>query len=686
MMRRLVAGLMLGALTFACPTRVRAAGVMLPAVLAEDVKIRLDGVPKELPGSWSSLETVISGKATKKGASFAQGAIAYDEKNLYVAMRLEDDQIVRTAGAGPNEDHATLSIAFPVKARSYRTYHVELYPGLPGKLGGVVKMGNGKVSGSELVEAPDGDGLTFEAKIPWSAFPESSRIRVGLHAALRYTDYVAPGKAGVVVATSPAREGRSMPALLTESEYPLVTGMLREKSISAEPAREAFGNVGGDGTWERVALFDKFLVVLGSRFHGGKEFVMSELSVSRAKAVQRMELVDFDGDGASEILLVYRVGSEDEYREVLQVLKIKPDESLSSPFVHEVGMKSLAGELHNAVRIVRTGGKAQIEIAQGAADGYEKDSYAEPTPSDMSAALLPWDSTKDKTYAWDSGEFKKTAETKQTPKALGKSSGNRMARAKSGSGHRASSGDSGAAGSNRPAPPAPRAPSAEEMLDQVYALYRKDHGVKAKTPRFDFVTDVAASSSNERVLVHDRDIVCFGKSFRDGASYVYTSIGVAAAEDIIDMTARDLTGDGKAEILVRAIMHAKFSPEGEKKPDKKPGKKTPKKSAKDVDEDPVDRLVFMVFQVKEDGIKRIFAAETGRALGGNLLLGGMRFVEGGNGLDIELLAGRAHGFTKSTYPFEEDSNPTGGFEPLSLPWGNLGQRRYRFDGARYSVQ
>jgi hypothetical protein len=194
--------------------------------------------------------------------------------------------------------------------------------------------------------------------------------------------------------------------------------------------------------------------------------------------------------------------------------------------------------------------------------------------------------------------------------------------------------------------------------------------------------------------VHERDIVCFGKAFRDGQSYVFTSIGVASPDDIIDMTARDLTGDGKAEILVRAIMHAKGSIDSDKtadktadkKAEKKPGKKSDKKSDKKGEEKSVDRLVFMVFQVKEDSIKRIFAAETGRAFDGNLLLGGLRFVESGQGLEIELLAGRAHGFTKSTYPFPEDSSPSGGFEPLSLPWGSLGARRYRFDGSRYSVQ
>jgi hypothetical protein len=280
----------------------------------------------------------------------------------------------------------------------------------------------------------------------------------------------------------------------------------------------------------------------------------------------------------------------------------------------------------------------------------------------MDAALLPWDAIKDRSFALEGSEFAGVGETKQKP-GKGGSKGNlgvasRPARSAS------PGADASDGGSRVAAPPPPRAPSAEEMLDQVYSLYRSDRAVKTKKPRFDFVTDVAADSTNERVLIHDKDIVCFGKRFRDGKSYAYTTMGVGSPDDIIDVTARDLTGDGKAEILVRALLHSKASKELEKKP--------------------VDRFVFFVFQIKEDGIKRIFGAETGRSFDGHLILGGLRFLEGNHGTDIEITPGSSHGFTKDNYPFPEDTTPVGGCEPMPLPWGSLGSKRFRFDGGRFA--
>ncbi len=645
LLRRLLSVLLGGALGLGGGiTAAHAEGLPLTAVPLSGVRVRLDGQPKELLGTWATLNVTVSGKPASTG--FARGAINYDDDALYVAMQVDDDQLVRTAGAGAREDHATLHLAFPSGQKGYKTYVLELYPGSPGKLKGMVKLGAGKLAGAELVEAPDGDGFSFEAKIPWRSFAEASRLRVGMRAALRYTDATAVGKIRAVVGTSRAVAGGEMPALLTESERVLVNGFLASEGIDAAPSHVIYGNVSGDATQERVAIYGRFLTVVGGKFREGKEFVSSDLQIRNGRQVQRLQLADFDGDGRQEIVLVVRIGTNSEYREILEVVRAQSDDTLRLEFAREVGLKSATGEIHNEVKLERQAGKTAVVVAQGTVDGFEEDSYAEPRPSDMEAALLPWEETESKRYAWQGATFAMVGEKKQSGQAK---------KAKPG---RASGG--AVAGTDVATPPAPRPPNPDELLDQVYASYRKDRGVKAKKPRFDFVTDVAADSSTERVVVHEKDIVCFGKNFRDGASYVYTTIGVANPDDIIDMTASDLTGDGKAELLMRAVVHAK--------------------SSKEVGEKPVDRLVFVAYRVSESGISRVFAAETGRMIEGNLLLGGLRFLPASKGVDIEVRAGRAHGFTKATYPFPEDESAAGGYEPLPLPWGSLGQRLYRFDG------
>ena len=200
-------------------------------------------------------------------------------------------------------------------------------------------------------------------------------------------------------------------------------------------------------------------------------------------------------------------------------------------------------------------------------------------------------------------------------------------------------------------------------MDQVYALYKKEHKVGKGAPRFDFVTDVAGDTALERILVHNKDIVVFGPGFRGGTGYATITVGVADPKDIVDVTSHDLTGDGKAEVIVRAVLHQK---------------------SKDFGDEFVDRYAMYIYRVAEDGIVRVFAAETGRALGGNRVLAAVSFRPAEHGYTIELLPGRAVGWDKKTYPFPVETGLQGGLEALLLPWGS-GKKRYAFSGTAFAA-
>jgi hypothetical protein len=612
------------------------------ALIAEPVqgeKIRIDGDLREWPAKMTSLE----------GASFeARAVVGYDDSNLYLALRAADKRIARTAAAKDAEDHATLTVSFPRGRGEYSTYEVEVYPGNPGKLPALVKVGNKTVSGAKAVENATDKELFLEASIPWATFPEASKTRVGLRASVSYTNVDSPGTVKAVVSTSGGKSGRGLGPLLLEAEQGLLD-LLRDKGLSDVPAREAYGNLSGDGMFERVAIFGPYITISGPKFRGGKEFYFAELGVSGADMITMLKLADFDGDGHQELVLKKRLGAADKYREYLEVTKIGRDDAPFVAFTHEVGIKTQDGTISNKVKIE----DGSIEVAQGESDGFEPDSYNEPLPGgNVASALLPWESVASRTFKWQGNGFVKADEETQSPKHKGS--------AKKAAAARSKPSDDGPA-----QPAAPRPPSADELLDRVYALYKKDRGVSGGRPRFDFVSDVAGDSGPERVIVHDKDIVVFGKGFRAGTSYSFITVGVSDPKDILDATARDLTGDGKAEIVVRAVMRAKAS--------------------KELGGDTIDRHALLVYGIKDDRLVRVFAAETGRSLGKNQILGTVAFERAAKGMRIELRPGRAIGWTESSYPFPPDSTTAGGLEPLPLPWSGS-KRSYRWNGSAYVLE
>src|SRR6185503_2202239 len=175
------------------------------------------------PNKMTELGDTVQGSVSG-GEPSAAVTIGYDETTLYVVMKVTDRRIVRTSGAGANEDHATLYLSFPKGS----THEVGLYPGAPGKSAGMVKMGGSAVSGAKLVEAPTAKGYSIEATIPWSAFPEAARTRVGLRAAVRLTDADAPGSVKAVIATAGGTSGKALPPLLLSTEQGLDLALVRD--------------------------------------------------------------------------------------------------------------------------------------------------------------------------------------------------------------------------------------------------------------------------------------------------------------------------------------------------------------------------------------------------------------------------------------------------------------------------
>jgi len=627
-----------------------AAGRMIIAEPMQGEKVRIDGDLREWPNKMTELGDTLSGTGGRDPR--AAVTIGYDDQSLYVVLKIFDKRIVRSSAAGANEDHATLSLAFP-RGRDFNTYELDLYPGNPGKVAGVVKLRGSLVSGAKIVEAPSEGGLHVEAQIPWAAFPDAAKVRVGLRAAVTYTDVDASGSISGVISSASGRAGRALPALLLEAEEGLESQLLKPKNL-INASREAFGNVSGDAMVERVAVFGDSLAIVGPHYRGGKEYYFADLGVRDGSMVTRLELVDFDGDGHDEIVVQKRIGAPDKYREIVTVTKVGADDTPFQAFAQEVGIKTPEGKIENRVSFKNNA----ITVSQGESEGFDAATYAEVTPSDMGPALMPWESVGSRSFKWTGKSFEQAEETPFTPKGEPPAKSQKADKKP----HRTSA----ARADGPPAPPPPRAPTSDELLDRVYALYKKDRGVGGGRPSFDFVTDVAGDRGPERVLVHGKDLVVFGKGFRQGLSYAFITIGVTDPKDIVDVTARDVTGDGKAEVIVRAVLHAKAS--------------------KALGGDVVERRALMIYGIKDEALARVFAAETSRAVGDKEILGAVAFEPGKRGLEIELRPARALGWTEQSYPFPADSTTAGGLEPLLLPWGNASKRRYHWDGGAFVLQ
>ncbi len=611
----------------------------LRADLIEAKTIKMDGIPKEW-GSFSTLNVAVKGKPQKPDLE-AKASIAYDNTNIFIAADVTDDVFKADL------DKVVLVLGFP----GGTTYEVEIVPGDPGKTAGSAKFAGKAIAGAKVVEAPKSGGWSLEATIPWSTFALASSVRIGLRAGMFVHD--ADGAAvDAIVGNATGTGHSSLPQLATESEQALADGLIKEKSLKGAPKYNLLGDVAGDSMKERVLVYERYLVVLGSHFRKGTEYYFTDMGIdSNASMVPSCELKDITGDGQQEIVIRKRFGSATKYREAFQVLSFGKADVPNSIFMHEVAILTPDGNIENNVSMVADGAKTAIKIEPGTAKNFHAGNFKEPAEANYDGALLPWGTIKSRTFKYDGTKVTKTSEEKQEATAAPASAAT-------------STSTTTATAPASTAAPKPPAPSAAELLDQVYALYKKDRGASGKA-RFDMAMDVGADKQTERILLHEKDIVVFGKGWKSGTGYSYLTLQqFTSGADITEVTAKDLTGDGKAEIIVRGELHAN--------------------APKDSGASTVDREVVLVFQIQGEGLKRIFAAEIGRKIGTNKVNGTLSFVASGKNFDIELGPGKFIGWTDKTYPFNQDISAVGGYEPLILPWSGSKAVKYKWNGTSFA--
>lgn len=604
-----------------------AEGSMVPIDGVPQGGVKLNGVLSEWP-AMTPLSVKLSGSPSATDHAVRAG-LMMDDGFLYVGADVTDDKLVRTKSYGANEDRLTLVVAFP----DGQAFEIDLFAGDPGNVAGAVKIKGADVSGAQLVEAPRSDktGYTLEAKIPWSALPPAAKTRVSLRGGMRSTDSDGGAPKSVLATTSETTPSK-MPHLPIDAEDGIESSFAKEKGLSGGPRIDVVADVVGDDMKERVLLWDNFILVAGPGFRGGKEFFFNDAGVEKTM-IPSFEVKDVTGDGKAEILIRKRRGKPTAFREVLEVLSMT-GEGLHPLFRAEVGITTDQGAIVNDVHF--EGKEIKIALASGSA---KEDGWKEPPDSTIEGALLPWGTVKSRTYAWNGSAF---AKTKEETKAASEKPPQKVP-------------------DGPKEPPPPRPPTSDEMQEQTLALYKKDRHVGASDkPRFDLAANVAEDDRAERILVFGKDLVVFGKGFLGGQGYVALGLGFADAKDVVHVTTRDLDGDGRAEILVRGIQRMK--------------------APKELGTGNVERELLLVYSVKDGKLARVFAAETGLAVGDKRLTGAVGFFPREKA--ITMGPAFATGWDKASFPYKQDTTPIGGIEPLVLPWTD-GVVRYEWGGSAF---
>ncbi len=407
---------------------------------------------------------------------------------------------------------------------------------------------------------------------------------------------------------------------------------------------------------ERVTVYDQFLAICGSPLRR-RDAVLLPRPRRRARELGRARST---GRAKEDLILQRKVevgGTTRQYFEVWSVLG-KTDEPASA-FGHEVAIVS-GGEPRDE-RGVHMSGR-DVEVTTEPAAGWDAASYREPTNTDVEPLLLPWGAVKSQVFRFDGAKFAKVKEVAQQPTpgaagVTGAASPLRDAQEHARRAQRAGAGD-------------PRRDQRQRPLERRlrFALYRQDHGVSCgQSRRIDLQVNVANDARPERVVLIGRDIVVLGPGFKNGTGYAMLTLAqFASDDDVKDLSVRDLTGDGAADLVVRGVR--RVSAAGS--------------------HDPVETESIFVYELDGETITRIFAIETGREQKKKRIQGLVQFVPSDDhkSFEIDVRPGIARGWTKKTYPWAQEQ-----------PGGQIGSRsccrgegshslRYAWDGAKFAPE
>ena len=326
-------------------------------------------------------------------------------------------------------------------------------------------------------------------------------------------------------------------------------------------------------------------------------------------------------------------------------------------FQHEVGIHGAAGTVTNEV--VSAGGpRPTIEIGAGNRHRVRRGELPGAVETSMDPLLLPWGASRPDLRVERQG-VPKAREEKQAPALQLGAPNSRWPRQER----------SSACASLRP-PALPRRTRCRTRCTRSTSAIGASAGTKNRASIWPSIWRKTGATS-----------ACFctaaiwwslaRASRAASATRSSRSSSSPMPRDIFDVAARDITDDGKAEILVRGVIRA-----------------TAPKELGLKQGTVVDREVMLVYSVRRRASRAYSARRRDARSDGKRVQGTLAFLPGAHGLDIEVRPGRAFGFTTRRIRSAKSKASKAVSSLCFLPWsgasplGTIGTARLSFGDER----
>ncbi len=384
--------------------------------LVEENTIHVDGLTSDWDGVSAVTLKVDPTAAASPRTLTVRVRCNYDQKSLYWLVEVDDDVLLRTAGAPGGEDH--IEFAFGVekkKGGELRIDKLSIYPGMaaqkqkrlvrwqaakpPKVIDGEGPAGRKKPAKGgafEVWDALQPRGYAVELRMPKASIPgyvEGTPLRLSL----RVVDSDAPsGQLAASAQLGSVDNAESLAAIELEQAGMSMTDILGDlKAKESDVYLDKSGDIGeGPG---RILMVGRFLAF------ASKTFAYQEVAPSRAD-IREAQLIDLENKKVAMALRIAERGGGG-LREVLRVYVLRGNR-FESIFATEVAKEQGSKRLSTQVLFNRRGGSTDLVLTPQPPVGFSAANYADLPAEDVIPILLPWQDKKTK-YVYKGGQYVK---------------------------------------------------------------------------------------------------------------------------------------------------------------------------------------------------------------------------------------------------------------------------------------